>query len=294
MVRYPEAERRSLAALEQMWIRAPDGSSVPFSQVATVEEARGFATIRRVDRRRSINVTADVDNSRANEGEIIDDIGARVLPELLAEHPGVLASFEGQSAQQRDTLAGLQKGFGYALLAIYALLAVPLRSYLQPLIIMLAIPFGLVGAVWGHVAMGLDLTMLSLFGIVALAGVVVNDSLIIVDFINRHQAESRTLREAVCEAGERRFRPVLLTSLTTFLGLLPLLLERSMQAKFMIPMAVSLAFGVVFATVITLVLVPVSYVILQDIRLLLGASGGDDEEAPEAALQEASAYNRST
>ena len=293
MVRYPETERRSLAALEQMRIRTPDGASVPFSQVATVEEGRGFATIRRVDRRRSINVTADVDNARANEGEIIDDIGARVLPELLAEHPGVLASFEGQSAEQRDTLAGLGKGFGYSLLAIYALLAVPLRSYVQPVIIMLAIPFGLVGAVWGHVAMGLDLTMLSLFGIVALAGVVVNDSLIIVDFINRHRAESRTLQEAVCEAGVRRFRPVLLTSLTTFLGLLPLLLERSMQAKFMIPMAVSLAFGVVFATVITLLLVPVSYVILQDLQQLLGASSGD-EVTSEATLQEAGAYNKST
>ena len=237
MVRYPETKRRSLAALEQMRIRTPDGASVPFSQVATVEEGRGFATIRRVDRRRSINVTADVDNARANEGEIIDDIGARVLPELLAEHPGVLARFEGQSAEQRDTLAGLGKGFGYSLLAIYALLAVPLRFLRAAGDHHVGDPVRPRGRGWGHVAMGLDLTMLSLFGIVALAGVVVNDSLIIVDFINRHRAESRTLQEAVCEAGVRRFRPVLLTSLTTFLGLLPLLLERSMQAKFMIPMA---------------------------------------------------------
>ena len=174
----------------------------------------------------------------------------------------------GEQENQRETLQGLAKGFLIALIAIYGLLAVSFRSYLQPLIVMSAIPFGLVGAVWGHMAMGLTLTILSMFGIVALTGVVVNDSLVMVDFINRAYQQDRNLREAIRRAGTARFRPILLTSLTTFAGLTPLLLEKSLQAQFLIPMAVSLAFGVLFATLITLVLVPSLYAILEDIRRL--------------------------
>jgi multidrug efflux pump subunit AcrB len=189
-----------------------------------------------------------------------------VLPEVLFEYPGVSFSFEGQAAEQRDTLGGLIRGFALALLMIYVLLAVPLRSYAQPLLIMAAIPFGLVGAIWGHAIMGLSLTILSMFGLVALTGVVVNDSLVMVDFINRHRKNRGELLEAVKNAGVARFRPILLTSLTTFLGLSPLMLERSMQARFLIPMAISLGFGVIFATFITLVLVPAGYTVLEDIR----------------------------
>jgi multidrug efflux pump subunit AcrB len=275
MVRYPKEERRSLADMENMRIRTPDGSEVPFSQVAEVEPGRGYASITRVDRRRAVNVTASVDASLATPGDIVADLDARVMPEIRAEHPGILYTFEGSQAEQRDTLGGLQRGFTLALLMIYALLAIPLRSYLQPLVIMSAIPFGLVGAVWGHVIMGLDLTILSMFGAVALSGVVVNDSLVMVDFINRHR-RTHALAEAVREAGVARFRPILLTSLTTFFGLLPLLLERSLQAKFLVPMAVSLGFGVVFATAISLILVPSGYVIAEDLKSgvqrLLGAS----------------------
>jgi multidrug efflux pump subunit AcrB len=286
MVRYPKEERRSLADMENMRIRTPDGSEVPFSQVAEVEPGRGYASITRVDRRRAVSVTASVDASAATPGDIIADLDVRVLPDIRASHPGVLYSFEGAQSEQRDTLGGLQRGFTLALLVIYALLAIPLRSYFQPIVIMSAIPFGLVGAVWGHVIMGLDLTILSMFGAVALSGVVVNDSLVMVDFINRHR-RTHALAEAVREAGVARFRPILLTSLTTFFGLLPLLLERSLQAKFLVPMAVSLGFGVVFATSISLVLVPSGYMIAEDLiaafRRLWGGSAESTEEAARGA-----------
>jgi multidrug efflux pump subunit AcrB len=265
MVRYPKDERRSRGDMEGMRIRTPDGHEVPFSQVATVEPGRGYASIKRVDRRRAVNVTANVDAAVATPGEIHADLDSRVLPEIQASHPGVLYTHEGAKSEERDTIAGLQRGFALAVLLIYALLAIPLRSYVQPLVIMSAIPFGLVGAVWGHLVMGMDMTILSMFGIVALAGVVVNDSLVLVDFINRHR-QSHPLEVAIREAGVARFRPILLTSLTTFFGLLPLLLERSLQARFLIPMAVSLSFGVLFATFITLVLVPAGYLIAEDVK----------------------------
>lgn len=268
MVRYPESERRSLGDLESMRIRTPDGAEVPFAHVAAVVPGRGYSTITRVDRHRAVSVTAAVDLAVTTPGTINDELETTVLPGIAARYPRVGYSFEGQAAEQRDTISGLSAGFAFALLAIYGLLAVPLRSYIQPVIIMAAIPFGIVGAVWGHILLGLDLTMLSLFGVVALAGVVVNDSLVLVDFINRRRDETHNLRVAVGEAGAARFRPILLTSLTTFAGLTPIILEPSLQAQFLIPMAVSLAFGVLFATFVTLVLVPAGYLIVEDLTLL--------------------------
>ena len=247
MVRYPKEERRSLGDLENMRIRTPGGQEVPFDQVAVVTPGRGFASIQRVDRRRSVNVTADVDTTQVAPGDIIADLEATVLPDIVADHPSVFYSLEGAQAEQRESLGGLKRGFAIAMIVIYALLAIPLKSYSQPLIIMAAIPFGIVGAAWGHLLMGLNLTIISLFGIVALAGVVVNDSLIMVDFINRNRRWKDDLPRAIRQAAVVRFRPILLTSLTTFVGLFPLILERSMQATFLIPMAVSLAFGVLFA-----------------------------------------------
>jgi len=270
MVRYPERDRRSLGNLETMRVRTPDGREVPFSEVARVESGRGYASIKRVDRRRAINVTADVDPATASARDIIDLLVAQTLPDLLNRHPRIGYSLEGQQAEQRDTLGGLVRGFAVALLVIFALLAVPLRSYAQPILIMLAIPFGLVGAVWGHVLMGMPLTILSMFGLVALTGVVVNDSLVMVDFINRKRREHDDYQAAVRLAGVARFRPILLTSLTTFVGLFPLLMERSMQARFLIPMAASLAFGVVFATFITLILIPSGYLVMEDIKRIFG------------------------
>jgi multidrug efflux pump subunit AcrB len=269
MVRYPENERASLANLEQMRIRTPSGDEVPFSEVADAELGRGFASIQRTDRRRSVDVTADVDVSRNNANVVLSDLEANVLPGILADHPGVRYSLEGQRQEQRETMSGLLRGFAIALLLIYALMAIPFRSYVQPLIVMAAIPFGLVGAVWGHLIMRMDLTIMTMFGIVALTGVVVNDSLVLVDFVNRKRAAGLPLESAVRDAGVVRFRPILLTSMTTFAGLSPLLLERSMQARFLIPMATSLAFGVMFATVVTLVIIPCGYVIMEDLRALL-------------------------
>jgi multidrug efflux pump subunit AcrB len=270
MVRYPESQRRSLANLEEMRIRTPAGAEVPFAQVAEVVPGRGFSTIERVDRNRAVRVTARVDANVTTPGAINGELADAVLPEMMLSHPGVAYSFEGEAKEQRDTLGGLARGFVLALIAIYGLLAIPLRSYLQPLVIMSAIPFGLVGAIWGHIIMGLDLTILSMFGVVALAGVVVNDSLVLVDFINRGREHGDNLHHAVSVAGSVRFRPIMLTSMTTFAGLLPMILEKSLQAQFLIPMAVSLAFGVLFATFVTLVLVPSGYLIIEDLRALPG------------------------
>jgi multidrug efflux pump subunit AcrB len=266
MVRYPRDERSSIGDLENMRVRTPAGVEVPFGQVAVVDAGRGYASIARVDRQRAVNVTATVDSDVVAAGDIIGDLNTRVIPELLIAHPNVRFTFEGAQSEQRDAIGGLQRGFTLALFAIFALLAIPLRSYVQPIIIMLAIPFGLVGAFWGHIITGNLLSIMSMFGMVALTGVVINDSLVMVHFINQRRLEHADLVTAVREAGAARFRPIILTSLTTFAGLAPLMLEQSMQARFLIPMAVSLAFGVLFATVVTLFLVPVSYMILEDVR----------------------------
>jgi len=286
MVRYTAAERSSLGGLERMRIRTPDGAEVPFSVVGRVRPGRGFAAIERTDRKRTINVTADVDLSKANSNKILQDVRARVLPRILADYHGLTYSLEGEQQQQRETLGDLARGFVLALVIIYALLAIPFRSYLQPAIVMSAIPFGIIGAIWGHVLMGMTLTIMSGFGIVALTGVVVNDSLVLVDFVNRRRRAGDSVGKAVREAGEKRFRPIILTSLTTFAGLTPLLLEKSLQAQFLIPMAISLGFGVLFATAISLILVPVGYVLLDDLirgtRRLFRRPQAPPELAPEA------------
>jgi multidrug efflux pump subunit AcrB len=281
MVRYPEEDRRSLADLENMRIRTPDGGQVPFSVVAEASPGRGYASIRRIDRQRTVNVTADVDTKRGNASEVLADLRESVLPGILADYPGVSFTFEGEQREQAETMGGLKRGFGFALLAIFALMAIPFKSYIQPLIVMSVIPFGVVGAIWGHLIMGLDLTILSMFGVVALAGVVVNDSIVLVHYINARRAEGVPMDQAVRLAGVARFRAILLTSVTTFAGLSPLLLERSVQAKFMVPMAVSLGFGVVFATFITLMIVPVSYMVLEDIKSLAARVFGRRVEGPE-------------
>ena len=270
MVRYPEEERQSRGDIDAMRIRLPDGSEVPFTTVAAVEEGRGYAVINRTDRRRVVTVTSDVEEGVANANEISVDLRKNVLPRLAVDFPGLTFDFEGEQREQQESLGSMKVNFLVAQLAIFALLAIPFKSYTQPLIIMSAIPFGLVGAVFGHMLMGLNMTMLSLFGMVALTGVVVNDSLILIDLINRRRAEGATVDVAIRESGERRFRPIMLTTATTFLGLTPMIFETSMQAKFLIPMAVSLGYGIVFATAITLILVPTLYRILEDLKALFG------------------------
>ena len=291
MVRYPAAQRRSLGDLEGMRIRTRDGGEVPFSHVAVVEPGKGFASIKRVDRNRSINVLASIDENVTSSAAVNGDLEANVLPGILAQYPGVRYEFDGMVDEQQDVIGGLQIGFTLALFAMFALLAVPLKSYMQPTIIMSAIPFGFVGAVWGHVLMGVNVSMMSIMGIVALSGVVVNDSLVMVDFINRDRRRGHTLMAAVQEAGAARFRPILLTSLTTFAGLGPLLFEGSTEADFLRPMAISLAFGVLFSSFITLVLVPTSYMILEDVkwvlRRVLRRPGPEEPQPPGTACRPA-------
>jgi multidrug efflux pump subunit AcrB len=269
MVRYPAAERHSLADLENMRIRTADGTAVPFSSVARVQLGEGYSSISRIDRRRVVNVIAQVDDATTNANEVLAALKQGPLLEFAERFPDVGISFEGEQREQADFLRSLAKGWSLALLVIFCLLAVPLRSYSQPLIIMSAIPFGAVGAVWGHILMRYDLSMMSLIGVVALSGVVVNDSLVLVDQINKFRVRGASAVEALSRAGRARFRAILLTSLTTFAGLTPLLLETSVQSKLLIPMAISLAFGVLYATLISLLIVPAHYLILEDLKDLL-------------------------
>lgn len=274
MVRYPAERRRSLATLEDMRIRTPSGAEVPFSTVARAEYGRGYAVIRRADRQRIVEVTAEVDQRVANANEIVADLQATLLPTLLAEYQGLTYGFEGEQREQREVLGRMVGGLGVALIMIYALMAIPLNSYVHPLMVMSAIPFGIVGAVFAHVIMGLSITFLSIFGIVALIGVVVNDSLVLVDYVNERCGEGRSPADVVREAGPARFRAIFLTSSTTFIGLVPILVEQSLQAQFLKPMAVSLGFGCVFSTFVSLVLVPCLYLIVEDLRALRATTVG--------------------
>ena len=268
VVRYPESERRSIDNLQRMMIRTPDGSAVPFADVAEASMGRGFSTIKRVDRNRTIDIEADADKENTDIEAIKRELEAD-LPNLLAGFPDVRFSLEGEAAEQRESFASLRIGIWFVLAVIYALLAVPLRSYIQPVMVMLVIPFGVVGAILGHVIMGMNLSIMSYMGMLALAGVVINDSLVLVDFVNKRRLEGLSITNSVRVAGVARFRAILLTSLTTFFGLTPLIFEKSTQAQFLIPMAVSLGFGIMFATLITLILIPCNYLILEDIKAVL-------------------------
>ena len=270
MVRYPQTDREHLSSLEDMRIRTAGGGELPLERAARITAGRGYSEINRYNRKRVIDVTANVDAHIANAEEILADIQQTKLAQLSRDYPGLSFSMEGEEKERRDSVNSMKKGFLLALLGIYALLAIPFRSYSQPLLIMTAIPFGMVGALLGHLIMGYDLSILSIFGIVALSGVVVNDSLLFIHTINTNRRQGIKLMPAAITAGTRRFRPIMLTSLTTFFGLVPMILEQSMQAKFLIPMAISLGFGIMFATGITLILIPNLYLILEDCRRLLG------------------------
>ncbi len=262
-VRYLAEERDSLGHLEAMSVRTPDGVEVPFSEVAEVEFAVGFASITRIDRQRILNVTADVNKEQVDVAAINTDLRV-FLDELLARRPGLGYALKGEAEEQADSFSSLGAGLLFVLLAIYVLLAIPFRSYVQPLLVMAVIPFGWAGAVVGHMLMDMPLSIFSVLGMLALTGVVVNDSLVLVDFVNRLCKEGHTTGEAVRAAGVARFRAILLTSLTTFVGLMPLIFEKSTQAQFLIPMAVSLGFGVLFSTFVTLLLVPVLVLVFDD------------------------------
>ena len=274
MVRYPESGRRSLQDLDGLRIRTANGDEIPLAEVADAELGRSASTITRVDRKRSLRVSGDIDETdpEASPGAVNARLSDTVMPALVARHPGLGWGFQGDQKKQADLLRSLAGGFAVALFLIYALMAVPLKSFTQPLLIMTAIPFGVVGAVAGHMLTGFDLSILSLFGVVALAGVVVNDNIVLVDWINQRREQHDSLFDAVRTAGAARLRPILLTSLTTFGGLTPLLLEKSVQARFLVPMAVALGFGVMFATLVSLVLVPALYLVLDDLRRAAGGA----------------------
>ncbi len=274
-VRLPQSERHSEFDVESLLLQTPGGGEIPLADAATVARGRSFTEIKRREGRRVVNVSADVDNSITNAGKVLADVKREIIPRLISRYRGLGVSLEGEQAAQREALGALGIGFLFALFGIYALLAVVFRSYAQPLIIMLVIPFGLVGALLGHLAMSYSLSLMSMMGIVALSGVVVNDSLILIVAINEFRSVASDGLEAITLGAVRRFRPILLTSLTTFLGLVPMILETSAQARFLIPMAISLGFGVLFATVICLLLVPAVYAAMLDLlsvwRRLSGA-----------------------
>jgi multidrug efflux pump subunit AcrB len=264
MVRYPIEERRSIADLENMRIRTPAGDEVPFGEVAEVSFGKGYSRISRIDRQRTVTVGADIDPALVEPRQIIATMSETFIPELLSRYPGVEYGLEGASQDEQELQRKMMVALVAAIFLIYALIAIPLHSYAQPLIIMSVIPFGAIGAIVGHIIMGHAVSMFSLFGLFALAGVVVNDSLILVDFINKERLQGMALRDAVIESGTARFRAIILTSFTTAAGLTPIIFETDPQAQAVIPTAISIGYGIVFATVITLFLVPSLYMLQED------------------------------
>jgi multidrug efflux pump subunit AcrB len=262
-VKLPEEEREDIRTLENFMVRTPDGVEVPLSDVARIEAGQAFTSINRRDGRRVINVGTDVEPKSA-VSRVLAAINTDVLPQLRADFPGITWTYEGSQAELRESTAALWGGFGLALFAVYALLAIAFGSYVQPLIVMMAIPFGIVGGIIGHILLGYDLSLVSMLGVVAVSGVVVNGALIMVHFANS-QRTKLSAHDAILKAGIRRFRPIVLTTLTTFGGLAPIILETSIQAVHLIPMAISLGFGIVFATSIMLIVVPCFYMMLEDI-----------------------------
>lgn len=265
VVRYPEAERSSIESLNQMRIRAPDGVTVPFSVVAEAEMGRGYTKIKRIDSKRAVNVQADANKETADIEAIKEDL-IEFTSALDQRYPTIGITMEGEAREQKESNQSLTNGLIFSILVVYTLLAIPFKSYLQPIMVILVIPFGIVGAILGHMIMGMNLSIMSQLGMLALVGVVVNDSLVLVDYVNKSRTAGTPLFDAVRNAGVARFRAVILTSLTTFFGLIPLIFEESTQAQFLIPMAVSLGFGILFATFITLLLIPVNYLVLEDLR----------------------------
>lgn len=277
----PDNERDRLNSLEEFEVMLPSGGVVPFDNVVEMTPGRGFDSIRHVEGKLAVTVTGDVDDSVNNDNRIIANLKANTMAGLEQKH-GVKFSFEGRQADQRETLGDMKRGAVVAMVLIYLILAWVFGSYGWPLLIMVVIPFGLVGAVWGHVLMGIDLTILSMFGFFALAGIVINDSIILVSFYKELRQQGMPIDTAVVEAACQRLRAVLLTSLTTIAGLTPLLFETSLQAQFLIPMATSIAFGLAFATVLVLILVPSLLAIYENSflgRRATNASGELDRSA---------------
>ena len=285
MVRLPESERRSSFTIEQLILLTEQGGEIPLTEAAEIDVGRAYTEIKRREGRRVVAVTAEVDDQIANATSIVGEITAHDLETLVKKYPGLTYSLEGEQSSQQEALSGLAKGFTLALLLIYGLLAIPFRSYVQPLLVMLGIPFSLIGVLAGHLLLGYGLSIMSMFGVVALAGVVVNDSLVLVVATNRIHEEQRVpLSEAVLQGAMNRFRPIVLTSLTTFFGLAPMIFETALQARFLIPMAISLGFGILFGTAVILVIVPAVYLIVEDLLRRDRPAPADSLASPEQLL----------
>lgn len=279
-VRLPEEQRVSEYDIESMLIATTAGTFVPLSDIAEVERGRAYTSITRRDGRRTVMVEANVDPI-GESSQIIAKLNSTVLPALANTFPGITYGYKGRQSSRVESVQSLFQGFIFSLISIYFLLAIPFRSYSQPIIVMIAIPFGMVGAVLGHLLMGYNLSLMSMMGVVALSGIVVNDSLVLVDYANKRRREGFSPLDAIRAAALRRYRPVILTTLTTFCGLAPMIFETSRQARFMIPMALSLGFGILFATIITLILVPCLYLIIENIREFLREAIGGVTVNPE-------------
>jgi multidrug efflux pump subunit AcrB len=277
MVRLPKNERVSEHNLEEMILRTPAGKEIPLLEAVDIKRGRAYTSIDRRNGRRVVTVTADV-RPRSQADRVLGSLTGETLPALQEKYPGLTYSFEGRQADRRESMQSLMRGLMMALLVIYAMLAIPFNSFIQPVVIMLSIPFGIVGAVIGHLIMGYSLSVMSMFGVVALSGVVINDSLVLMSFANRQRQGGEGCHDAIFHAGIHRFRPILLTTLTTFGGLAPIIFETSRQARFLIPMALSLGFGILFATVITLILVPCLYLIVEDLQRVFHVFGPSEAE----------------
>ena len=269
MVRLPESERRSEYFLEQLMIKLPSKTEIPLEQAVHLKRGTSYTSIKRKNGRRVLHITADVIDNSVNVRQILLELKENLMPDYLNKYKGLTYSFEGEQKEIRDSMESLARGFAIVLVVLFALLAIPFGSYLQPLVVMVAIPFGIVGAITGHFIMDYSLSVISIMGIVALSGVVVNDSLVLIDEANKNTKKKKLNPfEAVSKAGQRRLRPIMLTSITTFFGLAPMIFETSVQARFLIPMAISLGYGILFATGITLLLVPCFYLVIDDVKKL--------------------------
>ncbi|TWX49174.1 efflux RND transporter permease subunit [Colwellia hornerae] len=269
MIRYPLEQRSSVGHVDDVMIKAPNGAELPLSELANITLQEGVTSIRRENGNRTINVWASVDAEQVEPFKVANDIRDNFIPELLRKFPKVQSEVSGSIQEEMESADNQKRDFIISLLIVFSLLAIPLKSYSQAVMIMIVIPFGIIGSVFGHFLLGMDLSALSVMGILAASGVVVNDSLVMVDYVNNARKSGVRLKDAVIHAGTKRFRAIMLTSITTFIGLVPIIFfEVSAQAQIVIPMAISLAFGVLFATIVTLVLIPSLYLIIEDMKKL--------------------------
>lgn len=283
-IRFPEKYGRdSIGYLEKMRIKIGPNKRVPLTSIANIKLVEGESKIQREKRKRLVIVSADINRKIANAEEIMRKLKDEVAPQIIADYPGMSFSTEGETQERSESMSGLMKGFFLALIGIYLIIAAIFRSYVQPILIMITIPFGLIGATLAHAILGfpITITMMSMFGMVALSGIVVNDAIVLIDYVNEQIASGKKVFDALCDGGARRFRAIFLTTLTTFVGLAPIILEKSMQARYLIPMAVSIAFGVAFATLLTLLLIPCLFLILNDLRRFIGFLKSGRKEWPD-------------